>query len=93
MTLPEAKPYRPLSDGIEGYANVIWDEHCKRRGSGFPLMSSAEFSLIMGWFQGGIPLRIVLRGLEDTRKSASSLFYYRDPVQQAYSMWRKAIQS
>jgi hypothetical protein len=89
--LPEARPITSPTADVETYCRIIWEEHCKRRGNEFPLMSSAEFSLVMGWHESGIPLRIVLRGFMDTEKAGSSLFYYRSPVEQAYRMWVKAV--
>lgn len=91
MTLPEAKPLTNPTEQLEQYIRDIWQEHCERRENDFPLMSSAEFSLAMSWWEQQIPLRVVLRAFQDTVKSGSSLFYYRAQVQEAYRMWRKAL--
>ena len=91
LKLPEAKPLEPVPAGVEHYIREVWAEHCERRGDEFPLMSSAEFSLACGWWEQGVPLRIVLRAMKDTQKAGSSLFYYREQVQGAYRMWMKAL--
>lgn len=91
LTLPKAKPLALVPGQAEAYIQLVWKEHCSRRGSEFPLMSSAEFSLAYGWYTDQIPLRIVLRAFADTVKAGSSLFYYREPVRAAYEHWRRAI--
>lgn len=73
------------------YARAIWEAHVERRGSDFPLMTSAEFDLVRTWHRDGIPLRVVLRGLEDTKGRKSSLSYYGPSVAEAAAYWRRAL--
>lgn len=77
----------------EGYVRAIWAEHCRRRGSELPEASAAEFDLMRSWREQGIPVRVVLRGLEDTKVQKPNLGYYGPSVAEAADRWRKAVPS
>ena len=55
-------------------------------------MSPVEFSLVSRWYVQGIPLRIVLRGMQDTKgRDAATLAYYGPSVAEAAERWRRAV--
>ena len=57
--------------------------------------SSAEWDLMCTWHDQGIPLRVVLRGMQDCLRSAprrpASLMYLGPAVKEAAEHWRKAL--
>lgn len=74
------------------YADDVWSKFLEVSGlRGTRLMSPGEYSTLSGWMDGGIPLRVVLRGLQDTRGKGKMLSYYHSSVQQAYESWRQAV--
>lgn len=81
-------------DRIE-YARIVWQEWCTRRGDeGLGLMSSAEWDLLAGWMDAEIPLRIVLRGIQDCAgkiTARTQLMYVSSSVEEAVAQWRKAV--
>lgn len=83
---PDGNSVRPA------FADAIWAEFlAKSEQPVTRLMSPREFAVLKGWQDAGIPLRIVLRGLEDTKGKGSSLAYYGPSVQVAYERWRQAV--
>jgi hypothetical protein len=75
------------------YADVVWVTFLQR----LPLhdrpltMSSLDWELLRGWMETPIPLRVVLRGLMDTREKGRTLRYYGPSVRGAYEHWRQAV--
>ena len=63
------------------YANAVWDAFCEvtRRPR---LMGPVEFSLVRFWMSEGVPLRLVLGAIRET-KPGWSLCYYEKPVEAA----------
>jgi len=73
------------------YARAVWDEFTRRSGRSERFQSPAEWWLLRGWLLDGIPLRVVLRAMEDTRKGALSLTYYGPSVRDEWERQRLAI--
>lgn len=81
------------------YYSEIEDEFIKRRGSHL-WVSSLDWSLIDTWKQRGIPLHIVLRGINDSfdgynsklnrNKKINSLFYCQQEVESIYQIYRES---
>jgi hypothetical protein len=80
-------------DAQRAYAITIWTDFLlKAKMPPTRIMSPLEFGLVSEWIAAGVPLRIVLRAFRDTQgHKAGSLLYYRQPVAEAYRMWRAAL--
>lgn len=74
------------------YIIQTWLGFCKRRGSVRPTMSSNEFNLIVTLRDEGVPLRIVLRGIQDCGGTPKHLLYCEPAINEAYKRWRTAVQ-
>lgn len=79
------------------YALAIAEDYLEKRGYPTLLLTSAEFALIKRWQEQQIPLRIVLRGIEDCFASkprgtvVKSLYYCERAVEDAVTHWAKAV--
>lgn len=73
------------------YAEAVWQEFCARVGQPTRTMSRVEFEVVDGWLQRGIPLRIVLRGIQDTKGNGRTLAYFGPSVLEAFDHWRQAV--
>lgn len=73
------------------YAECVMTAVFERSGKPARIISCLEWSVLREWMEEGYPLRIVLRGIEDTSKRASSLTYYRGPVETAMRRWRSVL--
>ncbi len=82
------------------YFTEIEDEFVKRRGKHL-LVSPLDWSLIETWQQRGIPLRIALRGINQSfdnydlqsrkfGRTVNNLFYCQQAVEQAYQQYLEA---
>ena len=77
------------------YFTEIEDAFIRRRGKHL-LLSPMDWALIEGWKSRGVPLHIVLRGIEGSfdsyeakprRRSVKSLFYCQEEVEAQYAEW------
>ncbi|HEV7902254.1 MAG TPA: hypothetical protein VGO96_00330 [Pyrinomonadaceae bacterium] len=77
------------------YFTEIEDAFIRRRGKHL-LLSPLDWALIEGWKARGVPLHIVLRGVEQSfdsyeakprRRSVKSLFYCQEEVEAQYAEW------
>jgi hypothetical protein len=77
------------------YFTEIEDAFIRRRGKHL-LLSPMDWALIEGWKARGVPLHIVLRGIEQSfdsyeakprRRSVKSLFYCQEEVEAQYAEW------
>jgi len=77
------------------YFTEIEDAFIRRRGKHL-LLSPMDWALIEGWKTRGVPLHIVLRGVEGSfdsyeakprRRSVKSLFYCQEEVEAQYAEW------
>lgn len=57
------------------------------------LLSPAEFDMLKYWMDEKVPLRVVLRGMADTRGKGRTLNYYGPSVWQAFKHWNQSIAS
>jgi hypothetical protein len=76
------------------YARAVWEAWRKKRGPEGPSMSSAEFHLIARLMDADVPLRIVLRGIEDTAgrvMSRTPLSYAGPAIEEAVRRWRSVL--
>jgi hypothetical protein len=77
------------------YAREIWKAWLERRqDNGMGFQTPAEWFLITKWMDQEIPLRIVLRGIQDCAGKIgprTSLLYVESSVNEAYRHWRLAI--
>jgi hypothetical protein len=78
------------SDDRVHFARAVWSTFEQRRGVAGE-MSTAEFDLIYRWMKRGIPLPIVLRGIEETAGKPRTLHACARAVDAAYSYWFQAI--
>ena len=72
------------------YSRTVWAEFVRKTGS-TRQMSCAEWGVLAGWMDQDIPLRIVLRALDDTKGRGHTLVYYEKPVAAAARFWAKAV--
>ena len=78
----------PVTDAQKvTYAEAVFDAVFKRSGKPARIISCIEWDLLRSWMDADYPLRIVLRGIEDTKKRASTLTYYAGPVRAAMQSW------
>lgn len=94
-------------DGLEGrrlnyfnYYTEVEDVFVRRRGAHM-LVSPMDWALIETWKEVGVPLHIVLRGIErafdgfDARarryKKVNSIFYCQQEVESCYSEYRQGL--
>lgn len=90
--LPPAQPLKDPSQASVDYCRAIWTAVCERSGKDPErTSSSADFSLTYSWWTRKVPLRVILRGIADTKGSGSTVSYYRNPVEQAISYWSRAL--
>lgn len=69
------------------YATAVWDEVKRRRGTDLPdLPSSAEWDALAKLMDREVPLRVVLRGIEDA-KVVKSLLYVLPAIETAINQW------
>lgn len=72
------------------YARAVWAEFVRKTGS-TRQMSCAEWGVLAQWMDQDIPLRIVLRALDDTKGRGHTLVYYEKPVEAAARFWGRAV--
>ena len=72
------------------YARTVWAEFVKKTGTK-RAMTCAEWGVLVGWMDQDIPLRIVLRALDDTKGKGRTLVYYEKPVEAAARHWARAV--
>ncbi len=78
------------------YFTEIEETFIRRRGKHL-LVSPLDWALIEGWQQRGVPLHIVLRGIENVfdshdkkpnqKRSVKSLFYCKEEIEAQYADW------
>ncbi|HZH90951.1 MAG TPA: hypothetical protein VEX70_10100 [Pyrinomonadaceae bacterium] len=77
------------------YFTEIEDAFIRRRGKHL-LLSPMDWALIEGWKARGVPLHVVLRGVEQSfdsyeakprKRSVKSLFYCQEEVEAQYGEW------
>ena len=81
------------------YFSEIEETFVKRRGKNL-LLSPLDWALIEAWKERGIPLHVVLRGIEtvfdqadrhpNRKRSIKSLVYCRDEVENLFNVWLEA---
>ena len=79
-------------DQRQDYADAVWSEFLKVSEQRVTrMMSPGEFVVLKAWMDSGVPLRIILRAMADTRGKGSSLGYYGPSVKAAIESWSKAV--
>lgn len=73
------------------YASEVWMEFTKRSGVPERIMSPAEWWALRGWLLAGVPLRVVLTAMKETKGRPLSLTYYRPSVQQEWERVSRAL--
>ncbi len=66
------------------YIRLVWEEFWKRARGPERLMSPAEWYTAWQWREAGIPLRVVIRAMEDSKGTPATLRYYDGPVRAEY---------
>jgi hypothetical protein len=90
---PEDQEQRILDHQRQVYAQEVWDAFLARTGqSPTKTMSTLEWDVVRGWMEAGIPLRIVMRGIDDTKGTGRLLSYYDPSVREAAQKWRANLQ-
>jgi hypothetical protein len=80
----------------EKYAREVWAAWQQRIGGNGEAMSSAEWDTVTRWMDVGVPLRIVLRGIQDCGGQPTphhTLLYVQPAVNEAFERWRRALAS
>ena len=93
---PPTTDHRPLHLNYFNYFSEIEDTFIRRRGKHL-LLSPVDWALIETWQERGVPLHIVLRGIDkvfDSRdqkaaqkRSVKSLFYCQEEIEAQYAEW------
>jgi hypothetical protein len=72
------------------YVLSVWHSWRDKRGGGYPDLSSAEYDLVRRIMDEDVPLRIVLRGIQDCGQPPSektSLLYAEPAIKEAIAHW------
>jgi hypothetical protein len=83
-------------DRIE-YARIVWQAWCDRRGQterDIAFMTPAEWFQITRWMDAEVPLRIVLRGMQDCAGKIgprTQIMYIASSVEEAHQHWARAV--
>ena len=72
------------------FAAAVWDEFQKLSGVE-RCMSPAEFWVLSGWMDQGIPLPVILRAFGEFRGKPRKLEAMQTPVRKAYDYYRQAM--
>jgi hypothetical protein len=72
------------------YIQHVWRAICEKRGSDMPDATAADFHVMRGWFDRGVPLRVVL-GVIERSKKAPSASYLSPAVREAEKYHRRAL--
>jgi hypothetical protein len=78
-------------DSWKEYADTVWREFTKRSGKPERLMACTEWDVLREWLYAGVPLRVVLTAMSETRGRPRSLTYYEPSVRDEYERWRQAM--
>ena len=73
------------------YAEAVWQAFINRTKQPTRLMSPQEFSLLKRWMDEGVPLRVVLRGISETRATGRLLNYFESSVRVEYERVHVAL--
>jgi hypothetical protein len=63
------------------YFETVWERYLERNDAA-RIMSPIEYALVRYWWEQGVPLRLVLGAIRDTKPSRT-LLYLEGPVAQA----------
>lgn len=74
----------------QGYAREAWRAFQGRR-AGRNHMSPAEWHVVAGWMDREVPLRVVLRGIEDCGGPPKTLLGIVGAVEEAYRHWQRSL--
>lgn len=77
------------SDERVAIAQACWSEFEQRRGYEGE-MSSAEFHLLSKWMSQGIPLPVLLRGIQETGGKPRMLHACANSVERVFGYWQSA---
>ena len=72
------------------FARAVWSEFQKLSGQE-RCMSPAEFWVLSGWMDQGIPLPVILRAFGEFRGKPRKLEAMQTPVRKAYDYYRQAM--
>lgn len=88
--------FAPLTLNYFNYFTEIEETFIRRRGKNL-LLSPLDWALIESWQDRGVPLHIVLRGIEKVfdgvekqpsrHRSVKSLFYCKEEIEAQYALW------
>ena len=87
-----AKSLSPVPEDLRTeYARAVWEAYITRTQEPTRMMSTVEFEVVKGWMDTGIPLRIVLQAMAETKGTGRVLGYYAASVRIEYERWRLAM--
>lgn len=79
-------------DGDAAYYAAIEDAFLQKARNGKLIVSPADWQVMRVWRKSNIPLRIILRAIDDTKlEGARTLRYLQEPVKTAYEHWFRAL--
>ncbi len=85
---------------VGAYCREVESFLCRRNGGHLIRLVGPAFSLVRGWAEAGVPLRIVLHGIDRTvsrleargpRRRPVRLEFCEADVRDAYDQWRRAV--
>jgi len=81
-----------MSDQRRIYAESVWSAFQDKAATpSTRLMSSGEWRLLSKWMDAHIPLRVVLRAIQDHRGQPRTLLALEASVEEAYRNWQRAL--
>ena len=81
-----------MNDQRRLYVEAIWAAFQERAATPTTrMMSPAEWALLSKWMDAKIPLRIVLRAIQDHRGQPRSLLALQASVEEEYRHWQRAL--
>lgn len=95
---PTAPPTRSLEpEERDRFWTAVWTAWCTKRGGNGREPDGVEFALARRWLDSGVPLRIVLQGLEDCSSKnltpSKRLTYVGPAVDEEIDRWRRSSTS
>jgi len=79
---------------VDAWWGSVWTAWCEKRGGEGRRADSVEFALARRWLDTGVPLRVVLRGIEDCSSKSLSprkrLVYVGPAVDEEIARWRRS---
>lgn len=71
------------------YYDAVWEAYVARTGETTRIAGPADYAWLKRWYDEGVPLRVVLHGIRETRGTGKNLGYYWPSVEVEYGRVRR----